>query len=123
MFYYTKIFFLGGRGGWVVCGAVLKYYDCPLMTVKISNLLFLNLSRKMSILKYWKSLSDEKEKSDFMVTKHITVGKTQTTFGINILQLVGHRRHLEFHNFCYKPVFMTKISMIFLFVLLKIDYS
>ena len=123
MFYYTKIFFLGGRGGWVVCGAGLKYYDSPLMTVKISNLLFLNLSGKMSILKYWKSLSDEKEKSDFMVTKHITVGKTQTTFGINILQLVGYRRHLEFHNFCYKPVFMTKISTIFLFVLLKIDYS
>ena len=98
-FTLLRSFFLGGRGGWVVCGAVQKYHDCSLMTVKISNLLFLNLSGKMSILNYWKSLSNEKEKSDFMVTKHITVGKTQTTFGINILQLVGPRRHLEFHNF------------------------
>ena len=36
----------------------------------------------MSILNYWKSLSDENEKSDFVFTKHITVGRAKTTFKI-----------------------------------------
>ncbi|XP_023348082.1 glutamate receptor U1 [Eurytemora carolleeae] len=50
----------------------------------------------MSILNYWKSLSNEKEKSDFMVTKHITVGSVVDVDPIHLTEKKNGMRIYKF---------------------------